>query len=151
MDEETINNPAIFWCTCVFLLLWAVAYLGLVTFTFFIATPDHWAALVLEGRIKAEYATYISEIPQWAIGITVIAALTRFFGAVALLMRRSLAFPLYAVSLILVAVIMLRGFILADVASVIRGSQVVLEIGFFMISVFAVWFAYANTENGTLN
>lgn len=86
-----------------------------------------------------------------AIGITVVAALTRFFGALALLMHKSLALPLYGISLFLVAVIMFRGFFLADVASVIRGSQVALEIGFLMISIFAVWFAYANTNNGNLS
>jgi hypothetical protein len=151
VDELTMNNPTVFWCISIFLLLWGAAYLGLVTFTVFIATPDHWATLVSEGRIKAEYAVYISEIPVWAIGITVVAALTGLFGGVALLMHKSLAFPLYGVSLILVAVIMFRGFVLADVASVIRGSQVVLEIGFLMISTFAVWFAYANTKNGALS
>ncbi len=65
-------------------------------------------------------------------------------------MHKSLAFPLYGISIFLVAVIMFRGFVLADVASVIRGSQVVLEIGLLLISIFAVWFAYANTNNGKL-
>ena len=145
-----MRNPTVFWCISLFLLLWALAYLGLVTFTVFNATLDHKAALVSEGRIKAEYAAYISEIPQWAIWTTVVAALTRLFGGVALLMHKSLAFPLYGISIFLVAVIMFRGFVLADVASVIRGSQVVLEIGLLLISIFAVWFAYANTNNGKL-
>lgn len=147
---KTINNPTVFWCISGFLFLWGVAYFGLVIFSFFVATPEHWATLVSEGRIKAEYAIYISGISAWVIGITLIAALTRLFGGVALLMHNSWAFPSYGVSFILVTVIMFRGFVLADVASVIRESQVALEIAFLAISGFAVWYAYVNTNNGTL-
>lgn len=130
--------------------MWGVTYAGLVVFTFFMATPEHWAALVADGRIRAEYATYIGEIPGWAILITVFVAMTRLLGAVALLMHKSWALPVYGVSLSLVVVIMFRGFVLANVASVIRPSQIVLEFAFLLISVFAVWFAHALTEIGVL-
>lgn len=140
-----------FWCISGLLFLWGVAYFGLVIFSFFIATPDHWAALVSEGRIKAEYAVYISEIPVWVIGITLVAALARLLGGLALLLHHSWAFPLYGASFVLVAAIMFRGFVLADVASVIRESQVALEICFLVISGFAVWFAHISVNNGTLN
>lgn len=145
-----MNNLIVFWLISGFLFFWGVAYGGLVIFTVFIATPDHWATLVSEGRIKAEYVVYIGEIPVWAIGVTLIAALTRFCGGVALLMRSNFAFPLYGFSLFLVIVIMFRGFVLADVTSVIRQSQVILEFGFILISGFAVWYAHTSARNGTL-
>jgi hypothetical protein len=138
------------WLVTGFLLLWGIAYAGLVFFTFGISTPDHWAALVSEGRITAGYAGYISEIPGWVVVITVIAALTRLFGAICLLLRKHWALLLYGVSLCCVSVIMIRGFVLADVASVIRGSQIVLEFVFLLISVFAVWYATRQIQNGIL-
>ena len=146
-----MNNPTLYWCIAGFLFLWGAAYAGLVVFSFFVATPEHWASLVSQGRIKPEYATYISEIPGWVILITVFAALTRLLGGAALLIQKAWALPLYGVSLCLVIVIMFRGFVLADVASVIRGSQIVLEFAFLMISVFAVWYAYLQTNSGMLN
>ncbi len=82
---------------------------------------------------------------MWVIGITLVAAGTRFLGGVTLLFHHSSAVILYAVSFLLVGVIMFRGFVLADVASVIRGSQIALEAGFLLISAFAVWFSYYNT------
>ena len=133
-----------------FLLLWGIAYAALVFFTFSISTPDHWATLVSEGRIKAEYADYISEIPGWIVLITVLAALTRLLGAISLLLRKSWALLFYALSLCFVIVIMFRGFVLADVASVIRGSQIVLEFVFVLISVFAVWYANQQIRDGVL-
>ena len=149
--EASLNNPAIFWCISGFLFLWGIAYLGLVIFSFFIATPEHWATLVSEGRIKAEYAAYISEIPTWVIGVTLIAAITRFLGGTALLFHNSSAFPLYGLSFLLVIVIMFRGFVLADVASVIRGSQIALEVAFFLLSAFAVWYAHVTTNQISLS
>lgn len=137
-----MGNAIVFWGVSGFLFLWGTAYLGLVAFTFFFAGPEHWATLVAQGRIKAQYATYIQNIPQWVTVITVLAALTRFSGGVALLLKNGWAFALYSVSLVLVAVLMFRGFFLADVASVIRRSQVFLEIGFLLCSVFAVWYAH---------
>jgi hypothetical protein len=139
-----------FWLISAFLLLWGLAYAGLVFFTFAIATPDHWATLVAEGRITAGYAVYISQIPGWVALITAIAALTRLCGAIFLLLRRSWALQCYVVSLCFVMMIMLRGFLLADVASVIRPSQVVLEFVFLAISVFAVWYARRQALKGLL-
>lgn len=116
-----MKSPVVFWCISGFLFLWGLAYLGLVIFTFFVATPEHWTSLVAEGRIRAEYAVYISNIPVWVVSITLVAALTRFGGGVALLLQSNAALPIYGVSFVFVAIIMFRGFVLADVASVIRG------------------------------
>lgn len=145
-----MSSPLFFWLIAGFLVFWGLMYAGLVVFTFAIATPEHWAGLVAEGRIRAEYAEYISRIPGWIIAMTIVAAITRLAGGAALLMQKTWALPLYAVSLCFVSVIMFRGFVLADVASVIRASQVVLEVAFLLISVFAVWYAWFLTGNGIL-
>jgi hypothetical protein len=82
-----MNNPILFWCVAIFLLLWGAAYAGLVVFSFGLSTPEHWANLVAEGRIKAEYAEYISDIPGWVVVVTVLAAVSRLLGGAALVMR----------------------------------------------------------------
>ncbi|MBT8083895.1 MAG: hypothetical protein HKN35_08435 [Woeseia sp.] len=145
-----MNNPIVYWSIAGILFIWGAAYAGLVLFSFFVSSPEHWNALVAEGRIRAEYAIYISEIPGWVIVTTVIAALTRLLGALALLLRNAWAFPFYSISLCSVVVIMFRGFVLADVASVIRTSQIVLEFAFLSISVFAVWYTFAQVNGGVL-
>ncbi|MDF2180181.1 hypothetical protein P2G88_18150 [Aliiglaciecola sp. CAU 1673] len=136
-----MRNIASHWLISGFLLLWGMAYAFLVIFTFALSTPEHWAELVSQRRIKAEYAEYISNIPVWVIAITFVAAFTRLLGAILLLLRNSWAFCVYAISLGVVMVIMFRGFVLADVASVIRPSQIILEVVFLLISLFAVYYA----------
>ena len=145
-----MSNMAFHWLITVFLLLWGCAYAGLVTFSFFLASPEHWSRLVSEGRISAEYASYIAEIPTWVIVITCAAALTRLLGAVALVCFNVLAGPLCGLSLLLVAVIMFRGFVLAEVATVISKDQIVLEIVFLLLSVLALLYSFYARQVGLL-
>ncbi len=146
----SMSNLIFHWLITVFLLLWGCAYAGLVTFSFFLASPEHWSRLVSEGRISAEYASYIAEIPTWVIAASCAAALTRLLGAVALVGFSALAVPLYSLSLALVMIIMFRGFILADVASVISKDQIVLEMVFLLLSVLAVLYSFYARQIGLL-
>ncbi|MEL6870745.1 MAG: hypothetical protein AAFO81_13180 [Pseudomonadota bacterium] len=145
-----MSHTVLFWLTSTMLLLWALAYAGLVVFTFFIASTDHWATLVADGRIKQAYADYIHAIPVWIMWVTLLTAVTRLGGAVALLLQHQWALPLYALSLGCMVLLMFRAFVLADIASVIRPSQVMLEFAFLAISLFAVWFARLQIDVGRL-
>lgn len=136
-----MSEGILFWTVALFLLVWAVSYAGLVVFTFIFSTPDHWEKLVSEGRILQAYADYIAQIPTWVVWLTYLAAGTRLAGASALVLKSSVAAPMLAVSLLFVAILMFRGFVLAGVARVIRRSQVMLELVFLGLSVFSTWFA----------
>jgi hypothetical protein len=144
------TGRATFWVVSTFLFLWGVAYAGLVIFTFALSGPEHWQSLVAQGRIKPEYAVYIANIPAWAMLLTCLAAASRFAGGLGLMLRKSWAVPAYGASLVLVAVLMFRGFVLADVASVIRTSQIWLEAAFMALSIFAVWWARRHRHSGRL-
>ncbi|WKE66568.1 hypothetical protein PVT67_04775 [Gallaecimonas kandeliae] len=143
-------NPLLYWTVSTLLLLWGLAYAGLVFFSFVLAKPAHWAALVAKGRIQAEYADYIAAIPGWVVLLTAAAAASRLLGALALFWQSAWAFTLYGLSLFLVVIIMFRAFALAKVARVIRPSQVALELAFLLISVFAAWFSAMQILNGVL-
>lgn len=145
-----MHGSVVYWTISGCLFIWGLAYAGLVVFSFILSTPEDWASLVEQGRIKAEYAEYINNIPRWVVVLTAGAALTRFAGGVGLLLQKGWALPAYSLSLFLVIVLMFRGFVLADVASVIRTSQIWLEAGFLALSVFAVWWAYFNVNVGVV-
>lgn len=139
-----------FWIISSILLIWGLAYACLVFFSFFFSTPEDTAALVANGTIKQEYADYIARIPTWVVGTSVLAAITRLFAAVGLLLRRSWSVVLYGISLLCVTIIMFRAFVLADVARVIRPSQVGVEIVFMALSIFAVWYSATQHSNKML-
>ena len=118
-----------------------MAYAGLTIFSFFLAGPQDWTRLVSENRILPEYVDYIAAIPTWAVALTVVAAATRFAGAIGLLLKQRWSTWVYSLSLVCIVIIMFRGFVLADVANVIRASQIALEFAFLGLSLFAVWFS----------
>ena len=113
-------------------------------------TPDQFASTAETAANREAYANYIEEIPAWAIGAGIIAALTRLLGAVSLLLRRAWALPLYIVSAICFSVALYRAFVLADVADVMNPAHIAVEGAFVALSLFAIWFAYANRANGVL-
>jgi hypothetical protein len=145
-----VSTLALHWSVTVFLLIWGASYTALVVFSFFIASPAHWAKLVSDGRITAEYAQYISEIPAWVIAFSCVAAATRLGGAVALALRTTWAYPIFLASFVFVAVIMFRGFILAGVAQVISRDQIALELAFLGLSMFAVVYSFYACKTGLL-
>ncbi|MEL6506732.1 MAG: hypothetical protein AAFR29_03780 [Pseudomonadota bacterium] len=126
--------------------LWAIAYSGLVWFSFSQSSPEALRTLVETGVIKPAYADYIAAIPPWVRIVTVVLAGLRITGGIGLFWRQRWCVPVYRAALLLTAIIMIRGFVFADVASVIRPSQIGIEILFIVISIFAVLHAYRVTR-----
>ena len=133
------------------MLIWGIAYAWLSFFSFVLATPQDWASMVKNGRILPEYVEYISRIPDWIIAFTATAAFTRLFGSIGLALKKTWAIPMYSISLVCVIVIMFRAFVLVDVTSVIRTSQVWVEVLFMALSIFAVWFSLRSKTQGLLS
>lgn len=150
MSGTTDNRPPVlFWVISIALLLWGLGgasiYLG-----YFMETPQEFAETAEIAENRQAYAEYIANIPAWAITVGIIAALTRLLGAICLLLRRAWALPLYVISMVLFMVAFYRAFALADVASVMSGPHIAVELVFIVFSVFAVWFAHENQSKGIL-
>lgn len=123
------------------LTMWACAYAWLVTTIFFGDRAARVAQLVADGRIQQGYADYILRIPTWIVALSAVLAALRVAGAATLWFRAPIAESLFALAMLITGVMMFRGFVLEGVASVIRPSQVLVEIAFIVISVFAWWYA----------
>ncbi len=150
MLETTDNRPPVlFWVISIALLLWGLGGAS-IYIAYFIETPDEFALTAETVANRQAYADYIANIPFWAIAVGIVAAATRLLGAIALLLRRAWALPLYAISAVFFLVALYRAFILANVASVMSGPHIAVELVFLVLSIFAVWFARENKSNGIL-
>lgn len=150
MYEATGSRPSVwFWVISVALLLWGLAGASIYT-AYFIETPEEFASSAESAANAQAYADYVENIPAWAIAVGIVAAATRLLGAICLLARRAWALPLYMVSLVFLLAAMFRAFILANVASVMRGSHIAIEVVFIVLSVFAAWFARRSRSKGIL-
>jgi hypothetical protein len=138
-----------FWIVSGALLLWGLGGASIYV-AYFIETPTEFARTAEIAANRDAYAEYIANIPWWAIGAGIVAAITRLVGAAGLLLRRTWALPLYVVSLAFFVVALFRAFVLADVASVMSGPHIATEVVFVGLSAFAVWFARWGRASGML-
>jgi hypothetical protein len=141
--------PLLFRVISIALLLWGVAGVS-IYIAYFLETPDEFAATAETAANRDAYANYVADIPFWAIAVGIIAAVARLLGAIALLLRRAWALPLYVISLVFFLAALYRAFFLAHVASVMSGGHIATEVVFLALSVFAVWFARGGKSRGWL-
>ena len=131
------------------MLLWGLAGAS-IYIAYFIETPQEFAETAETAANRQAYADYIANIPFWAIAVGIIAAASRLLGAIGLLLRRAWALRLYIISVVFFVVALYRAFILANVASVMSGPHIAIELVFVALSIFAVWFAHENKSKGIL-
>jgi hypothetical protein len=131
------------------LLVWGLGG-ATIYIAYYLETPAEFAETAETVANREAYATYIANIPAWAIAIGIGAAAGRLLGAVGLLLRRVWALPCYLAALVLFMVAMYRAFVFADVAAVMSGLHVAVEFLFLGLSVFAVVFAHRARSAGIL-
>lgn len=125
--------PVSFWLISIALLLWGFGGASIYV-AYFIETPDQFAETAEIAANRRAYADYIANIPFWAIAVGIIAAVTRLLGAVGLLLRRAWALPLYIFSVVFFLAALYRAFVLANVASVMSGPHIAVEVVFLLLA-----------------
>jgi len=138
-----------FWAISIALLLWGFGGAS-IYIAYFVETPEEFAQMAETAANRQAYADYVANIPIWAIGVGIIAAVTRLLGAIGLLLRRAWALPLYIISVVFFLAALYRAFVLANVSSVMSGAHISIELVFLALGIFAVWFARENKSKGIL-
>ena len=132
-----------FWIVSALLLIWALigdaAYLAQVT-----ADLDRLA------QTDPDMAETFRTMPQWVWGSYAIAVWMGTAGAIALLLRRKWAVPLYAVSL--VAVLLQFGWSLLATSLIEQkgASVIILPLVVIAVAAFSLWWAARHSRRGTL-
>jgi hypothetical protein len=149
---RVLSAPATwrYWLVSSLLMLWGLGYAALVAEAFFIFRPEDFDRLVSAGMILPGYSNYVQELPRWIIALSMVKAATRLGGSICLLLRRRWAVSFYSLSLAISCLIFFRGFLLDDRASLEGSTQIGLDVAFFALSVYAVYFAFAARFRGTL-
>lgn len=150
MPQSPDSRPSIlFWIIALFLLLWGLAGMS-IYIALFVESPEQFANSAEDAAHAEIYAEYVANIPAWAIGAGIIAALARFFGAVGLLMRRAWALPLYVLSLVFFLAALYRAFILSNAAEAMSPPHIGIQVVFTALTLIAIWFALRNKSTGVL-
>ncbi len=137
------------WIIAAALFVWALAGIAIYV-GYFVEAPEQYAQGVEDATHRSAYAEYVKNIPWWAIGAGIVAAVARFLGALALFRRRACAVPLYRISLAFFLVALFRAFVLAHVWEVMSAGHMAIEALFLLLSGFAVEYSARQRSAGIL-
>ena len=141
----TSNKPgAAFWIIAVIALIWNImgvmAYLGQAYMT------DEERTLLPE----AEQALY-SDIPAWVTAAFAFAVFGGLLGALALLLRKKWATPLFIISLLGIIVQMIYNFFISNAMDVYGPGKMIMPVMVLIIGFFLVWYSKKATAKGWLS
>lgn len=135
--------PRSFWIVAGLLLGWSLigdaAYLAQTT-----------ADLNELAKTDPDTARAFAEMPDWAWSAYAIAVWVGTLGAIALLLRRRIAVPLFAVSLAGVLVQFGWSFFGSDIIAAKGPSAAAFPLFIIAVAGFALWYAYAKARQGLL-
>ena len=95
-------------------------------------------------------ARAFAEMPDWAWSAYAIAVWVGTLAAIALLLRRRIAVPLYAVSLVAVLVQFGWSFFGSDIIASKGASAAAFPLFIIAVGAFSLWFAYSKAQQGLL-
>ena len=139
-DTSEHKLPIWFWIIAALALLWNLfgVYQAYLTSTATIETLQPY----LDDKIMApEYAGFILAYPTWAKGVFWLGTVSGTLGALCLLLRKSIAVPLFALSVISIFVMYGYNYIVSGKANVLTGFNHFITAAVILIAIFMLWFA----------
>lgn len=128
--------PKKFWIITSIMLAWNI--LGVIAF--FIDFT--MSAEALAAMPDAQRSLY-ENVPAWATAAYAIAVICGTLGCIALLLKKSVAVPLFVISLVAVLAQMGHAFLGSDLLAVMGPSSLVMPAVITAVAVFLIWFSYS--------
>jgi hypothetical protein len=133
-----------FWVIGAVALVWNL--FGLMLYVMQVsATPEQLAAAYTPEQVELLLA-----VPAWATSMTAIATTAGVLGCLLLLLRKRLAVPFFAVSLVALVLQDLYTFVLADTLAVFGSPPLIIQVVVFVVAVLLVWYSRRATATGLL-
>ena len=138
------SRPLGFWIVSVLALLWNL--LGMAIFFMQINMPAETLA-----AMPAEQRALYESTPAWVNSAFAVAVFGGALGSAMLLMRKRLALPLLALSLLGVVVQMGYTYLVTPAFRVYGASGAILPALLVLIALFLVWFSRRSLVRGWIN
>ena len=140
---ETKKPTALFWVIAIVALVWNIfgvlAYLG--------------QAFMTEETLKmlptAEQELYAAT-PSWVTAAFAIAVWFGLLGAIALLIKKRFAYPLFLLSLLGVIGQQVYSYFLSDTLEVYGNQAIIMPVIVLILSIVFVWYSKMSIQEGIL-
>lgn len=143
-DTKWADTPMVHWLVAGAALIW-----NLFGFSIYYMTVSLTEQEML-ARFTPEQIVYIENTPIWVTSAFAIAVTAGVLGSVLLLMRKSLALPVFSVSLVAILIQHTYSFVLTDVVAVLGEIQAYIAATVFGITVLLVLYSWWATKKGLL-
>ena len=134
-------RPLGFWIVSVLALLWNL--LGMAIFFMQVSMPPEALA-----AMPAEQRSLYESTPAWVNGAFAVAVFGGALGSAMLLLKKRLALPLLALSLLGVVVQMGYTYLMTPAFRVYGAGNAILPVVLVLIALFLVWFARRSLARG---
>ena len=134
-DELNGKPPSSFYIIGVVFLVW-----NIIGFMFYLQHAMMTPETVPEG-VDAAMLAFMEATPVWATSAYAIAVNVGMLASMMLLMRRSIALPLYVVSLAGALVLDFDSFVLRDVVAIWGGGAYIVPSAVVIIGVVEIWYS----------
>jgi len=134
-DELNGKPPTSFYIIGIVFLLW-----NIIGFMFYLQHAMMTPETVPEG-VDATMLAFMEATPVWATSAYAIAVNVGMLACVMLLLRRSIALPLYVVSLAGALVLDFDSFVLRDVVAIWGGGAYIVPSAVIIVGVVQIWYS----------
>jgi len=134
-DDVNGKAPTSFFVIGTLFLVW-----NIIGFIFYLQhammTPEN----VPEG-VDAAMLAFMEATPVWATSAYAIAVNVGMLACIMLLLRRSIAFPLFVVSLVGALILDFDSFVLRDVVAIWGGGAYIVPSAVIIVGVVEIWYS----------
>jgi len=134
-DELNGKPPTSFYIIGAVFLVW-----NIIGFMFYLQHATMTPETVPEG-VDATMLAFMEATPVWATSAYAIAVNVGMLASIMLLMRRSIALPLYVVSLAGALVLDFDSFVLRDVVAIWGNGAYIVPSAVVIIGVVEIWYS----------
>lgn len=143
-EEHPARPPGSFWIISGVALLWNL--LGAATYLMYVKLDE----TALAALPESERMLY-ENTPEWVTAAYGIAVTAGVLGSLFLLLRKSWALPLLAVSLLAILAQSIHTLFLSEAVSVTGAQALVMPVLLIVIGAFLVWYAQRAGERGWIS
>ena len=143
MTDTPVKAPWHVWVVGVFGLLFNS--IGVFDFVMNMARGAEYLASA--GMTPAQIAHY-QEMPTWMTIDWAVGVFGAFLGSILLLLRKKLAFPVFAVSLTSFLISLLYTYVLTSGGAIMGQQMAIVSTVIACLLVFFTWYTWLMTERG---
>ncbi len=143
-DELNGTTPITHWLVAGAALIWNL--FGFMIYLMTVrATPEQMAQ-----QYSAAEIAFMDAVPAWATSAHAIAVTAGVLACVLLLLRKSLAVPLFVVSLVALLVQDLNMFVVENVVGLFGMLPAYIQGTVFLVAIALIWYTRAAKSRGLL-